>query len=242
MKSGRAKPIARNNLPTLSEQKSRMPTSARAECLRATALTLSETHNPTGIIMHDSNSNAPPLSLVGGPVPLVLPCVSLRFTANGSEVSVLLLSDRTVFVPGWLETPPSVAATERARQFEKDHRIVIHELLKCARQEIRPNVTRRIGSSITNKPTLSHAKEMVFRMNLDDSEVILHVSRQLFPCQIHLDNGEHCNSELLFEAYDLALEYMESHVDELERLGFDTSILRLSVEDWLSYRERMRLV
>ena len=192
--------------------------------------------------MHDTNSNAPPLSLVGGPVPLALPCVSLRFTANEREFSVLLLSDRTVFVPEWLDALSSVTATERARQFEKDHRIVIHELLKCARQGTRPNVTRRVGSSITNKPTLSHAKELVFRMNIKDSDVILHVSRQLFPCQIHLDNEEHCNSERLFEAYDLALEYMQNHLDELEGLGFDTSILRLSVQDWLGYLERMRLV
>jgi len=192
--------------------------------------------------LHDPNSNAPPWSLVGGPAPLALPCVSLRFSANQQEFSVLLLSDRTVFVPEWLDTPLSVAATQHAKRFEKEHRVVIHELLECARREIRPNDTRRVGSSITKEPTLSHTKELAFRMTFEDTEVILHVSRQIVPCQIHLDDGEPCNSERLFKAYDLALEYMQSHLDELEGMGFDTSILRLSIQDWLGYRERMRLV
>ena len=173
---------------------------------------------------------------------MALPCVSLRFTANHQELPILLLSDRTVFVPEWLDAPSCAAATDRARQFEKDHRVVIHELLKCARQEIRPNVSRRVGITLTNKPALNNAKELVFRIALEDTEVILHVSRLLAPCQVHLAQGEHCNSLRLFEAYDVALEYMQSHVEELETLGFDVSILRLAVQDWLRYRERMRLV
>jgi hypothetical protein len=191
--------------------------------------------------MNESNSNAPPLSLVGGPVPLALPCVSLHFAANHQELPILLLSDRTVFVPEWLDALSRAAATECARQFEKDHRVVIHELLKCARQEIRPNVSRRVGTALTKKPTLNNAQELVFRIALEDTEVILHISRPLAPCQVHLAQGEHCNSQRLFEAYDVALEYMQNHIDELDAIGFDTSILRLSVQDWFSYRERMRL-
>jgi hypothetical protein len=192
--------------------------------------------------MTDVKSNNPPLSLVGGPVPLALPCVSLSFETAQKEFPVFLLSDRSVFVPAWLEGPLAFAATVHARQFEKDHRIVIHELFKCARQEIRPNVSRRVGSSIANKPTLSRARELVFQLNLQDIDVVLHISPKLAPCQIYLANGEDCNSKRLFEAYDLALEYMQARIDELEGMGFDTSILRLSVQDWLSYRERFRVV
>jgi len=42
-----------------------------------------------------------------------------------------------------------------------------------------PNVTRRVGSSITKNPTLNQAKELVFRMTLEDTEVILHVRASL---------------------------------------------------------------
>lgn len=191
-----------------------------------------------GTVMNDTCG----LSLVGGPAPLALPCVALRFAANVGEFSILLASDRTVHTPEWLDSSLSAAVVERARRFEKEHRIVIHELLKCARREISPNVSRRIKSSITEKPALDHAKELVFRMTLEDTELILHVSRQLVPCQIHLASGERCNSRLLFEAYDLALEYMQEHTEELDALGYDTSILRLSVQDWLGYRERFRVV
>jgi hypothetical protein len=46
----------------------------------------------------------------------------------------------------------------------------------------------------------------------------------------------------LFAAYDLALEYMQSHIHEIEDVGFDVTVLRLSTRDWEGYRERLRLV
>lgn len=184
--------------------------------------------------------NPPSLTLLGGPAPLALPCVLLRFAANERQFSLFLLSDRSVCVPQWLDPSLITEAAERARQFEKDHRVVVHELLKRARGEI--NVIEGGSGTIEKKPLLSRTKDLVFRIVLDDAELVLHVSRHLVPCQIHVANGEHCNSRRLFEAYDLALEYMQSHVEELDTMGFDVSILRLSVQDWMSYRERMRLV
>ena len=151
-----------------------------------------------------------------------------------------MLSDRSVYVPGWLDAPLVQAATAHAGQFEKEHRVVMHELLRNARQAIR--TAEGIRGTIEKGPTLSPRQELVFRINLQDTEVVLHVSRRLIPCQIHLANGEPCDANRLFDAYDLALEYMQNHVEEIERMGFDTSELRLSVQDWLGYRERMRLV
>lgn len=191
--------------------------------------------------MNRSNNTMMPIALVRGAMSLALPCVSLSLEIDQEEYPVFLLPNRTVYVPEWLEPSLCATAVEEAKRFEKEHRIVIHELLKCAQREIAPKVTRREGNAITTTPTLSHAKELVFRMALEDTEVTLHVSRRLVPCQIHLAHGERCNSKRLFEAYDLALEYMQRHADELEAMGFDTSILRLSVQDWLGYRERMRI-
>jgi hypothetical protein len=188
-----------------------------------------------------SNSNVSPIKLVGGPVSLALPCVLLRFAAHQLEFSVLLLSDRTVFVPEWLNAQLNFAVIERVKQFEKDHRIVIHELLKRARQEVSSNVPLRTVGSVVDKPNLNQAKELVFRVTLEDSDVVLHISWLLVPCQIHLSNEQQRISERLFQAYDIALEYMQANTEELETLGFDTSMLRSSIQDWLRYGERLRV-
>jgi hypothetical protein len=153
-----------------------------------------------------------------------------------------MLPDRTVFVPEWLQESLRARTIELARRFEKEHRIVIHELLRRARGDIRTSLEPFYGGEVLEAPTLSDSKELQFRVRFRDTELVLHVSRALVPCQLHLSNGERYNSEYLFGAYDIVLEYMRTHIDELEGRGFDTSILRLSIQDWEGYRQRLRLV
>jgi hypothetical protein len=154
----------------------------------------------------------------------------------------MLLPDRTVCVPEWVEASAREAASAFASQFDKDHRILIHELIKLARASIRPDCTQAFGVTISEPPTLSERGELVFRMVFDDAELILHVSSWLTPSQLHLTEDVRCDSERLFATLDVALEYMQAHVDDIEGIGFDTTVLRMNMREWKAYRERMRVI
>jgi len=175
-------------------------------------------------------------------MPLAVSCVSLRLRVAEHECPAMLLPDRTVCVPEWVEASAREAASAFASQFDKDHRILIHELIKLARASIRPDCTQAFGVTISEPPTLSERGELVFRMVFDDAELILHVSSWLTPSQLHLTEDVRCDSERLFATLDVALEYMQAHVDDIEGIGFDTTVLRMNMREWKAYRERMRVI
>ncbi len=183
----------------------------------------------------------PSVELVGGPMPFVMSCVSLRLRSAKYEFAALMMADRTVYVAEGVELSFRHAASKFASQFDKDHRILIHELLKRARENINVGAIPAFAVAIIEPPTLSRAGELVFRMALNEAELILHVSYSLTPCQLHLNQGDYCELGQLFAAYDMALDYMQEHTEYIEDLGFDTTVLRMSMRDWQSYKERMRV-
>jgi hypothetical protein len=187
------------------------------------------------------NPDEPIVQLVGGPMPLALSCVSLRLRVAGHEVSAFMLPDRTVYLPEWTDPTASKAARKYISQFEKQHRIVVHELLKQARESLKTAAPESRGV-VSATPKLNKARELVFCITLNEEELVLHVSSQLTPCQLHMTQDSRCDVAGLFAAYDLALEYMQSHIHEIEGVGFDVTVLRLSTRDWEGYRERLRLV
>ena len=175
-------------------------------------------------------------------MPLAVSCVSLRLRIYEHEYPAMLMPDRTVCVPEWVEASAREAASTFASQFDKDHRILIHELMKLARASIRSDCEQSFGATIAEPPTLSERGELVFRMVFDDAELILHVSSWLTPSQLHLTEDVRCDSERLFATLDMALEYMQAHVDDIEGIGFDTTVLRTNMREWKAYRERMRVI
>ena len=182
------------------------------------------------------------VELVGGPMPLSITGVSLRLRVAKSEFSAMMMPDRTVLVPQWLQPSARDAACRFASQFEKSHRIVIHELLRLAKENIKPGIMPVCACSIVKTPTVNRARELVFHLAFDEEELILHVSSTLTPCQLHANQDIRYNVGQLFVAYDVALEYMQAHTGEIEKIGFDTRALRDSMQDWQGYRERLRLV
>lgn len=192
-------------------------------------------------------SSIPPSSetlvtLVSGPRPHAFSCVSLPLRVGEIEFSASVMPDRAILIPEWVPRPARTAAATFATQFERGHRIVVHELLKCARESIRGSIPPPGPSAILEPPTLNEEKELVFRMMLNGEQLVLHLSMMLTPSQFHTDRDTTCDSSQLFAAYDAVLDYVQEHLNEIETLDFDTTVLRMSLRDWQGYRERMRLV
>jgi len=187
-------------------------------------------------------SNEPMAQFVGGPKPLAVGCVTVRLRVDGQEFPAMMLPDRTIAMPEWVQAPLRQAASNFFLQFERGHRVVIHQLLKRARDSIRAGDTQRGVGIISEKPIRNRGGELVFHIVIDDVELVLHISNTLTPSEFHANQDSCCDITHLFRAYDTALDYMQDHTDEIAKTGFDMTILGMSILDWEGYRERLRLV
>jgi hypothetical protein len=152
------------------------------------------------------------------------------------------MPDRSILIPEWVPRPTRTAAAMFAAQFEREHRIAIHELLKGARESLRKGTKPTDTPVVAEPPSVSDARELVFRMVQGDEQFVIHVSPLLTPSQFHVDEDAPCKGAQLFASYDAALDYMQVHLAEIEQIGFDMTLLRLSMRDWARYRERFRLL
>ncbi len=61
------------------------------------------------------------------------------------------------------------------------------------------------------------------------------ISKDLVPSMPRSDESQECTEDAFFAAYDGCLSYLEAHVDDLAKLGFDTSQLlqqQASADRW----------
>ncbi len=183
------------------------------------------------------------VGLASGPTPLAISCVSVPLRVGQFEFPVNIMPDRSILIPEWVPVPERTVAATFATQFERGHRVVVHELLKIAGEAIAGHTASTISYTISTPPTLSEAQDLVFRSTRGgEEEIILHVSAALMPSQFHTNQDGTCNANHLFAAYDAALDYAQEHLAEIDDLGFDTTVLKMSVRDWTGYKERLRLV